>query len=91
MSPRSDAWKARGTCATRRMDPALFTLEQGASRAGNRLKLKIVQAACAKCPVRVTCLEHALEHHEHGIWAGTTDAKRGRIRTERARELKTAS
>lgn len=35
---------------------------------------------CAVCPVREPCLEHALTQHEYGIWGGTSERARARIR-----------
>lgn len=38
------------------------------------------KAVCAGCPVRVECLEHALEaQEEYGVWGGTTPAERRRM------------
>ena len=34
-------------------------------------------AICARCPVRVDCLEYAIEHHQHwGVWGGMTERQR---------------
>lgn len=44
------------------------------------------RAVCASCPVREECLEWALENHEHGVWGGTNDRQRRKIRRERRRE-----
>ena len=34
-------------------------------------------ALCRECPVRVDCLEYALEHHQHwGVWGGMTERQR---------------
>jgi WhiB family transcriptional regulator, redox-sensing transcriptional regulator len=42
------------------------------------------KAVCAECPVRQTCLEHALAHREReGIWGGTTERERRRILRQR--------
>lgn len=41
---------------------------------------------CANCPVRVTCLEWALQwpvHDLHGIWGGTSQRERLRITDQR--------
>jgi WhiB family redox-sensing transcriptional regulator len=36
---------------------------------------------CHQCPVRVDCLDYALEHGiHHGIWGATTERERRRIR-----------
>lgn len=34
---------------------------------------------CIGCPVRDLCLQWALAHAEHGIWAGTTERQRRRM------------
>ena len=39
--------------------------------------------ACNRCPVRDSCLEHALKFESFGYWAGTTPAMRRRIRKQR--------
>lgn len=45
---------------------------------------KDAKAICAKCPVRETCLEYALDNHlEHGIFGGTTRNERRVLRKER--------
>lgn len=35
---------------------------------------------CYRCPLRITCLEWALAHDEHGVWAGTSYPARKSIR-----------
>ncbi|MFQ5947741.1 MAG: WhiB family transcriptional regulator [Acidimicrobiia bacterium] len=59
--------------ACRGVDPGLFFPgQQGDS--GPAL------AICATCPVRVQCLEWALEVREpYGIWGGTTERQRRRL------------
>jgi WhiB family redox-sensing transcriptional regulator len=43
-------------------------------------------AICRRCPVRMDCLEHALDADEWlGIWGGTQPAERHRIAAYRAR------
>lgn len=39
---------------------------------------------CHGCPVQTDCLKWALDHKEEGIWAGTTDADRERLRKDGA-------
>jgi WhiB family transcriptional regulator, redox-sensing transcriptional regulator len=38
---------------------------------------------CDVCPVVTDCLDFALHHRVHGIWGGTTDTQRRRIRSRR--------
>ena len=41
---------------------------------------------CAECPVRESCLEHALGHREKdGVWGGATERERRRIIRQRRR------
>ena len=45
----------------------------------------IAKAICETCPVRAECLADALEHGvlAHGVWGGTDDRERQRLRRER--------
>lgn len=46
-----------------------------------RLALNRAKAICARCPVRIPCLNWALAHPwEMGVWGGTTEAERIRMR-----------
>ncbi len=42
------------------------------------------KAICALCPVRESCLEHALVNREkHGVWGGLTERERRRLIRQR--------
>ena len=46
--------------------------------------VRAAQEFCQSCPVCEDCLEFALEHRQdHGVWGGTSERERRRIRTER--------
>jgi WhiB family transcriptional regulator, redox-sensing transcriptional regulator len=46
--------------------------------------VEAAQLVCAGCPVRVDCLEYALTNRlDHGVWGGTSERERQRIRRER--------
>lgn len=67
---RQPWWTA---AACRNVDPDLFHPERGESTAA-------AKAVCARCPVRLECLDWALTHHEKfGIWGGFSDQERRRI------------
>lgn len=66
-------------------DSAIFFPEKGTATAGLR-SIRVAQAICRMCPYTERCLEWALEHYEIGIWGGTTEGERRRIR--RSRRLK---
>lgn len=39
------------------------------------------KGVCGECPVRATCLDHALTNGEHhGIWGGKSERQRQRMR-----------
>lgn len=40
---------------------------------------------CNTCPVKVECLQYALDHHEVGTWGGTTTYQRTQLGRERNR------
>lgn len=70
------AWMRLGACVG--LDPALFQPERG-----DNANISEAQAVCARCPVRQQCLDHALANKEKGIWGGTSDRQRQRMRARR--------
>jgi WhiB family redox-sensing transcriptional regulator len=43
---------------------------------------------CAGCLVRAQCMDYALAHNEVGIWGGTTQRERNKIKNRYVRSLK---
>ena len=80
------AWRAaarcRGEAAVHFFPPSsLERKEQKDAREG------AARALCAACPVRQTCLDHALAIAEpHGIWGGMNELERRRLLRRRAAE-----
>lgn len=71
------AWQDRARCLG--VEPELFYPQKGDS-------LEPAKRICASCPVQRDCLQYALEHNErYGIWGGTSERERRRLR--RARRL----
>lgn len=70
-------WRDSALCA--QVDLEIFFPEKG----GN---LGIAKGICARCPVKTECLMAALSRHERGIWGGTSERERMKIRTRMARE-----
>lgn len=47
----------------------------------------VARAICASCPVADACLDYALGIGEpHGIWGGTSERQRRKLRRARAKE-----
>ena len=70
-------WQSEARCAG--ADPDVFFPERGGSS-------KAARAVCSKCNVREQCLEYALNNKEQfGIWGGTSERERRRLRRDRAR------
>lgn len=65
------AWMDQGLC--REIGGDIFFPEPGTD---NRQAL----AVCRRCPVSSECLDHALRFHVSGIWGGTSDRDRRRLR-----------
>ena len=65
-------WIRRGACVE--VDTAVFYDERLADQA---------RRVCARCPVKRQCLEFALATNALGVWAGTTEQYRQRLRGRR--------
>lgn len=65
-----------GNC--RGLDPQMFFPEQG-----DHVGSQAARAVCHGCPCRDACLEWAIAHESSGIWGGTTETERRRIRKQR--------
>jgi WhiB family redox-sensing transcriptional regulator len=77
-TPDEYAWMLQGKC--RGVNPADFFPSDG-------LGVESAQLVCHNCPVRVECLEYALENRiEHGVWGGASERERRRI-LRRRRQL----
>ena len=65
-------WMLQGACRTH-PDVDFFPTD-GAGVA-------VARRVCARCPVRVQCLDYALsEGVTHGVWGGTSDRERQKLR-----------
>lgn len=72
-------WMSEAAC--KGVDPNLFHPERG-----HNPDLYAAKAVCRECTVREDCLEHALADPEtRGVWGGTSERERKRIRRIRAR------
>lgn len=68
-------WVEHAACSG--VNPDLFFPDRGAS-------LVDAQRVCACCPVRVDCLEYALETGEKfGVWGGKSERERRLLRRQR--------
>ena len=77
-------WQSEAACND--VDPEIFFPERGGSS-------KAARAVCGQCEVRTQCLEYALNNKEQfGIWGGTSERERRRLRRERSqRRLRAVS
>lgn len=64
-------WMTWALCAE--TDGDAFFPEKGGSP-------RQAKAICAGCPAKGECLEYALEYGEVGIWGGTTETQRRRMK-----------
>ena len=65
-----------GNCAG--IDPQMFFPESGDGTAS-----RAARAVCDGCPCLDPCLEWAIVNESYGIWGGTTEVERRRIRKQR--------
>ena len=74
-----ESWRLDGLCAE--TDPEAFFPEKGGST-------REAKRVCAGCPVRLQCLEYALDNDERfGIWGGLSERERRRLRLQRRMPL----
>jgi WhiB family redox-sensing transcriptional regulator len=79
---RQDDWRAQGACL--HADPDVFFPISAAGASAPQIRM--ARAICSGCPVRGDCTDFALEHRDvQGIWGGTTDDERRKLRRARAR------
>lgn len=71
-----EEWQHRGACNG--MDPNLFFPSRGEP-------MSEIRAVCSTCPVRRECAEAGLME-KWGMWGGTSERERRRIRRDRNRE-----
>jgi WhiB family redox-sensing transcriptional regulator len=73
---QASAWRFEAHCADQ--DPDLF-FPVGSSGPALRQTLR-AKAICAQCPVRLECLEWAVETRQpHGVWGGLDEIERERL------------
>lgn len=76
----SDEWKWMDLAACKDMDPAIFFPHPHQS-------IQPAKKVCNQCPVRIQCLNFALNHQiNYGVWGGISERERVRIRRRRARD-----
>lgn len=63
-----------------RSDPELWFPSSLTRTAEDRSRVNRAKDECAFCPIRLACLEWALDNDETGIWGGTTDDDRSAIK-----------
>ena len=71
-------WQTDAACHDLPLD--LFFPSSGMQSLRN---INVIKPFCLACPVHVECLAYALSHpDERGIWAGTTENDRRKIRSK---------
>jgi WhiB family redox-sensing transcriptional regulator len=63
-------------------DPEAYFPEKG-NKGRDARETSMVKNICRSCPYKEECLQWALENREVGIWGGTTDTDRRRMRKKR--------
>ena len=77
-TPSDESWRLEALCAE--TDPEAFFPEKGGST-------REAKRVCVGCPVRMQCLEYALDNDERfGIWGGLSERERRRVKLSRRSE-----
>lgn len=70
--PADEEWESQALCA--QTDPEAFYPDKGGST-------KQAKDICLGCPVRLECLQYALDRDERfGIWGGLSERERRRLK-----------
>lgn len=78
-------WKAQARCAPDGPQPTP-TDDFFPPKGTNKVEVERIQRICAICPVKLACLEYAMERNiAFGIWGGHTVRDRQRLRLARRR------
>lgn len=78
------SWQDRAACSG--MDIRLFFGPDDEPPPEREIREAKAKAVCTLCPVRLTCLDHALRNSiRHGTWGGLNGEERARERRRRAR------
>lgn len=72
-------WRRRAACVDE--DPELFFPVSEVGRGARQVNQ--AKAVCARCPVRERCLNAALDAGWTGVWGGTTETERTKLRRGR--------
>jgi len=73
----AEPWMEAASCPS--VDPEIFfPVKQLDQSTPHRAKL-----VCSRCEVKAECLEYALANNEYGIWGGTSEDERRRLRKAR--------
>lgn len=80
-----ESWRVWAACRgidTQRFYPSAEATEQ----------IESAREICETCPVRSSCLKHALEAREpYGVWGGLTEEERRSLRRRRQAERRRAA
>ncbi len=78
-------WRYEAAC--RGEDASLFFAPAYFEKRGEKIAREAVaKAICARCPVRIECLDYALGIREtHGVWGGLNEMERRHVLRERIR------
>lgn len=82
------SWRNDALC--RDTDPDLFFPVGTTGQA--LVQIERAKSVCGECPVRVDCLDYALEtNQDAGIWGGTSEDERRLMRRQRNARLHAAA
>lgn len=72
-------FEEHGTPPCAESDPEAFFPER-AGGDGAKDYIKMALAVCTDCPYKKACFDYAMKNSEIGVWGGTTEIQRRRIR-----------
>ena len=78
------SWMDKARCKD--MSAEIFYPSEDLTPAQVKKRLDHAKSICEECPVITPCLRRAVEDMERGVWGGTTENEREKIRREAKQE-----
>lgn len=81
--PNTQPWMGQALCQGSLESDLFFPPSDGHQ---SRTQIAAARAYCRHCPVVQPCFEYAMEHNLYGIWGGSTDRDRRRIKGQNSKQ-----
>lgn len=72
-------WMRQGNCANNQLVQDLCKAGVDIFNSSSEVHIKEAKRICSGCPVKLECLQYAIETEQWGVWGGLTRGSRTRL------------